>query len=242
MCIFRAQVLNVLLTVIGALFIAYGVIFLLRHEWTGGAVSPVIGIVLILGGWLFVEIVLIIFGILLTLKGVSDLVTAIRFRMPLAIIFACDIGNRNIACCKLLGNVGLVFHFAGGNFHRERHFGVVATQTNVVLLTRQRTGNRPFLIATILLNNANRKSLCRSKFFRNIAFVWLNCVSSPPPLHNQTNFRCTKTKDGNPSFFIAPILPNTQARPLQKQVFPCTLICFATQLHLHCLVQKNRTA
>lgn len=89
LCIFRAQVLNVLLTVIGALFIAYGVIFLLRHEWTGGAVSLVIGIVLILGGWLFVEIVLIIFGILLTLKGVSDLVTAIRFRMPLTIIFAC---------------------------------------------------------------------------------------------------------------------------------------------------------
>ena len=89
LCIFRAQVLNVLLTVIGALFIAYGVIFLLRDEWTGGAVSLVIGIVLILGGWLFVEIVLIIFGILLTLKGVSDLVTAIRFRMPLAIIFAC---------------------------------------------------------------------------------------------------------------------------------------------------------
>ena len=89
LCIFRAHVLNVLLTVIGALFIAYGVIFLLRHEWTGGAVSLVIGIVLILGGWLFVEIVLIIFGILLTLKGVSDLVTAIRFSMPLAIIFAC---------------------------------------------------------------------------------------------------------------------------------------------------------
>ena len=74
-----------------------------------------------------------------------------------------DIGNRNIACCKLLGNVGLVFHFAGGNFHRERHFGVVATQTNVVVTH--------------------------------------------------------KTKDGKPSFFVAPILPNTQARPLKKQVF-----------------------
>ena len=162
------------------------------------------------------------------------------------------------------------------------------------LAQRQRTGNRPFLIATILLNNANpfaeasllgilllfgyiivyhrhhctikqtslaqrqrtgirpfllhryyqthRQDLCRSKYFRHIAFVWLNCVSSPPPLHNQTNFRCTKTKDGQMFFFIAPILPNTQARPLQKQVFPCTLICFATQLHLHCLVQKNRTA
>lgn len=64
-------------------------------------------------------------------------------------------------------------------------------------------------------------------------------VSSPPPLHNQTNFPCTKTKDGQPSFFVAPKLPNTQTRPLQKQVFPCTLICFATQLHLHCLVQKK---
>ncbi len=51
-------------------------------------------------------------------------------------------------------------------------------------------------------------------------------VSAPPPLHNQKNFRCTKTKDGQPSFFIAPILPKAQARPLQKQVFPCTLILF----------------
>ena len=49
-------------------------------------------------------------------------------------------------------------------------------------------------------------------------------VSSPPPLHNQTNFPCTKTKDGQPSFFVAPKLPNTQTRPLQKQVFPGTLI------------------
>lgn len=46
--------------------------------------------------------------------------------------------------------------------------------------------------------------------------------SNKLPLH--------KDKGRKPSFFVAPILPNTQARPLQKQVFPCTLICFATQL------------
>ena len=66
-------------------------------------------------------------------------------------------------------------------------------------------------------------------------------MSSPPPLHYQTNFRCTKTKDGKPSFFNCNYITKQckSQIPLQKQVFPCTLICFATQLHLHCLVQKK---
>ena len=41
---------------------------------------------------------------------------------------------------------------------------------------------------------------------------------------------CSAGKDGKPSFFIATILPNAQTKPFAEASFPCTLICFATQL------------
>ena len=98
------------------------------------------------------------------------------------------------------------------------------------LAQRQRTGNRPFLIATILLNNANRKSLCRSKFFRNIAFVWLHYCVITATIVQSNNLPLHKDKGRKPSFFIATILPNAQTKPFAEASFPCTLICFATQL------------
>ncbi len=147
LCIFRAQVLNVLLTVIGALFIAYGVIFFVTPRvdgWrsqSGDRHCAYFGRLAVCGNCAY------------HFRNTADVERCERLGNGNSFPHAScnnfclpDIGNRNIACCKLLGNVGLVFHFAGGNFHRERHFGVVATQTNVVLLTRQRTGNRPFLL------------------------------------------------------------------------------------------------
>ena len=139
------------------------------------------------------------------------------------------------------------------------------------LAQRQRTGNRPFLIATILLNNANpfaeasllgilllfgyiivyhrhhctikqtslaqrqrtgirpfllhryyqthRQDLCRSKYFRHIAFVWLNCVSSPPPLHNQTNFPCTRQRTETVLFYCNYITKRTNKAICRSKFF-----------------------
>ena len=75
-CIFRASVLNWLLTIVGVLFIVLGVLDALNKNWVPAA----IGAIIILGGWLFVEIVLIVFGVLIALKGVTSLMDALKPR------------------------------------------------------------------------------------------------------------------------------------------------------------------
>ncbi len=77
-CIFRASALNWLLTIIGVLFIVQGVLSLMRKDTVGGAVALVIGLILILGGWLFLQFILIVFGILIIVKGVLDLLEAVK--------------------------------------------------------------------------------------------------------------------------------------------------------------------
>lgn len=77
-CIFRAGVLNWLLTVVGVLFIVQGVVSLLQKDIAGGVTGLVIGLLVILGGWLFIEIVMILFGVLVILKGVTSLLSALK--------------------------------------------------------------------------------------------------------------------------------------------------------------------
>lgn len=79
-CIFRASVLNWLLTIVGVLFIVLGVLDALNKNWVPAAVDVAIGAIIILGGWLFVEIVLIVFGVLIALKGVTSLMDALKPR------------------------------------------------------------------------------------------------------------------------------------------------------------------
>ncbi|MBR2987445.1 MAG: DUF308 domain-containing protein [Clostridia bacterium] len=78
--IFRATLLNWLLTIVGALFIASGIIELVRGNIMNGIVNIVIGAIVIYGGWQFLEIVLIIFGALLALKGLIDFFAALKRR------------------------------------------------------------------------------------------------------------------------------------------------------------------
>ena len=77
-CIFRAGLLNWLLTIAGILFLVVGIMDLIKKDVTGGVVSIVIGLVILLGGWLFLEIVLLIFGILVAAKGVLALLAALK--------------------------------------------------------------------------------------------------------------------------------------------------------------------
>lgn len=76
-CIFRSGLLDVLLTVVGALFVIAGIIeLILNKNLSSGLLNIAIGAIIILGGWLFLEIVLIVFGVLLILKGVKDIFEA----------------------------------------------------------------------------------------------------------------------------------------------------------------------
>lgn len=89
-CIFRAALLQWLLTIVGVLFVVQGVLSLVKKDMVSGAVSLVIGLLLIIGGWTFVEVIMIVFGVLMIVKGVLDLLEALKRKNNVVpIVFAC---------------------------------------------------------------------------------------------------------------------------------------------------------
>ena len=76
--IFRDRTLGLVMTVAGVIFLVFGILELLRSNWTGGAVSLIIGLSIIVFGWVLTEIVILVFGILIALKGVVALIDELR--------------------------------------------------------------------------------------------------------------------------------------------------------------------
>lgn len=76
--IFRSQTLNWAMTVVGLFFVVSGALELYKKNWTGGAVSLIIGIAIIVLGWVAVTIVLLVLGILIAIKGVLALVDVFK--------------------------------------------------------------------------------------------------------------------------------------------------------------------
>ncbi len=76
--VFKNSILNWLMTIVGVVFIALGVIDIIHNRYTNGIIEAVIGIVIILGGWLFIEIILIVLGALLIVQGVVDFVKQLQ--------------------------------------------------------------------------------------------------------------------------------------------------------------------
>lgn len=71
--IMKAGSLGILMTVIGALFIILGVVDILNKKDLVKAVTEiVIGVAIIVCGWLIASIVLLVFGIFLIVRGVLD--------------------------------------------------------------------------------------------------------------------------------------------------------------------------
>ncbi|MBQ8859072.1 MAG: DUF308 domain-containing protein [Clostridia bacterium] len=89
-CLFKATVLDWLMTAVGAIFILQGIVDLIRKNVFNGLVGVVVGIVILLGGWLFVEIVLLVLGVLLAIKGVMALLGALSAKKKniISILFA----------------------------------------------------------------------------------------------------------------------------------------------------------
>ena len=89
--VFRSQTLGWAMTVIGALFVISGIIDLIRFNWAGGAVSLIIGISILVLGWTATKIVLLVLGILIALKGLTTLISALftkRRKNIFVILFA----------------------------------------------------------------------------------------------------------------------------------------------------------
>ena len=67
------------MTIVGALFIIMGVLDIVQNkDIKKGIIELVIGVAIIVCGWLIADIVLLVFGVLLIVKGIMDLIPVIK--------------------------------------------------------------------------------------------------------------------------------------------------------------------
>ena len=92
LCVFRAGLLGWAMTAIGIVLIVSAVLSFISLNVVGGVISTVLAVLVILGGWLFIDILLLIVGILmivngvrelLAIKGSKDVLTYVRAALPL---------------------------------------------------------------------------------------------------------------------------------------------------------------
>lgn len=76
--IFRSETLGWAMTIAGIFFIVSGVLDLVKQNWTGGAVSLIIGIAILVLGWVATKIVLLVLGILIAIKGIVALIDVLK--------------------------------------------------------------------------------------------------------------------------------------------------------------------
>ena len=76
--VFKSQTLGWAMTIAGIFFVISGVLDLIRQNYAGGAVSLIIGIAILVLGWLAVEIVLLVLGILIAFKGIVALLAIFK--------------------------------------------------------------------------------------------------------------------------------------------------------------------
>ena len=86
LAIFKQGVLDWAIFLVGAIFIISGILEVAKKNHTGGAISLIIGIaILILGGFLK-DIVFLVLGILIAVKGCVSLIDALKAKKKNALI------------------------------------------------------------------------------------------------------------------------------------------------------------
>ena len=76
--VFRSQTLGWAMTIAGTFFVISGILDLVKRNWAGGAVSLMIGISILVLGWLAAAIVLLVLGILIAVKGIVALIDVLK--------------------------------------------------------------------------------------------------------------------------------------------------------------------
>ena len=87
--IFRAETIGWAMTIAGVVFVVSGILELIKKNYVGGAVSAIIGIVILVLGWALAQIVLLVLGVLIAFKGVVALFTVLKSsdRSALGLVF-----------------------------------------------------------------------------------------------------------------------------------------------------------
>ena len=76
--VFRSQTIGWAMTIAGIFFIVSGALDLIKQNWAGGAVSLIIGIAILVLGWVAAQIVLLVLGIMIAVKGIVAFIAAIK--------------------------------------------------------------------------------------------------------------------------------------------------------------------
>ena len=112
--IFRDSALGWAMTVAGVIFVVSGIIDLCRRNFTGGAVSLIIGIAILVLGWLAAKIVLIVLGVLIAVKGVFALIDVFNKKRKNALEIVFPVLTIVLGALIAFGNgVGIIIAVAG---------------------------------------------------------------------------------------------------------------------------------
>ena len=76
--VFKSQTLEWAMTIAGVVFIVSGILDVIKKNFASGGVSLIIGIAILVLGWVATKIVLIVLGVLLAIKGLVALIEEFR--------------------------------------------------------------------------------------------------------------------------------------------------------------------
>lgn len=77
-CVFKGEIVNWIMTIIGVLYIVQGVLDILNKDLVKGVINGGIGVLIIVFGWLFATVASIIFGVLIIIKGAKELLECLK--------------------------------------------------------------------------------------------------------------------------------------------------------------------
>lgn len=77
-CVLRAEVFQIILTIVGVLFVVQGVLNIVYKDWIQAVINLAIGVVILVFTWAVGEITLLIFGIMILVKGAYELYNALK--------------------------------------------------------------------------------------------------------------------------------------------------------------------
>ena len=112
--VFKGETLNWAMTIAGIFFLVSGVLDVIKANYAGGAVSLIIGIAILVLGWLAAKIVLIVLGVLIAVKGLFALIDVFNKSRKNALEIVFPVLTIVLGALIAFGNgVGIIIAIAG---------------------------------------------------------------------------------------------------------------------------------
>ena len=110
-CVLKGGVISTALTIIGAVAIIMGIVDLANKRTTPGFVKAVVGVCVIVFGWMFVDIALYLVAAVLLIQGLTQIVAAVKNKATNNAIQKVIAAIRPLAC--VVAGVCLLFNKGG---------------------------------------------------------------------------------------------------------------------------------